>query len=303
MVIKNMAASVHDRLLNLAKKEKKSYQIVLQLFAQEEFLRKISMSEYVDKFILKGGMFLYTLTDFKSRPTRDIDFMITRTSSNISNIIMIMEEICKINTGNEFIKIASVSYETITIDKKYPGTRCNFMAYIENTRIPFSIDIGVDDVIIPNAVRRVLPTLLSDFSSPYIYTYSLESTIAEKFDAIMKRMEGTGRMKDFEDIFFLSSSYDFSGRTLCKALNATLNKRERENVPNLFQRIEDFDKDKRFVSRWNSYSSLQGNNLELTCVLKRILLFMKPVYYSAINNEEFSANWDCRKAQWLFEKT
>lgn len=81
--------------------------------------------------------------------------------------------------------------------------KVRFRAYIKNVRIPFSVDIGVDDVIVPGAVKREVCTRLDDFEKPIVYTYSLESTIAEKLDAILKRMTATSRMKDFYDIYYL----------------------------------------------------------------------------------------------------
>jgi predicted nucleotidyltransferase component of viral defense system len=93
MAIKNMATSVLARLRNQARQEGISFQTGLQLFFQEEFLRRLSKSQYRDNMILKGGMFIYTLTEFDSRPTRDMDFMIRHLSNDLGNIQKIMEEI------------------------------------------------------------------------------------------------------------------------------------------------------------------------------------------------------------------
>ena len=95
--------------------------MVLQLFAQEEFLRKLSFSQYADNLILKGGMFIYTLTEFDSRPTRDIDFLIKNLHGSLENIEQTMRDICNISTGNDFIMLEVLGTETISIDKKYPG--------------------------------------------------------------------------------------------------------------------------------------------------------------------------------------
>ena len=87
--------------------------------------------------------------------------------------------------------------------------------------IPFLIDIGIDDVIVPNPIKRSIVTRLPDFTSPEVYTYSLESTIAEKFDAILQRMAGTSSMKDFYDIYYLSGIFDFEGKILIEAVKST----------------------------------------------------------------------------------
>ena len=204
MAVTNKAASVLARLKNQTKQQHINYQICLQLFIQEEFLRRLSVSKFKDNMILKGGMFIYTLTDFDSRPTKEIDFLVKNLSNDPTMIMNTMSEICKVPTGNDYIDIEVVNSEQITLEKKYPGVKTRFMAHISNVRIPFSIDIGIDDVITPGPILRRIPTRLDGFDEPEIYTYSLESTIAEKLDAILQRMETTSRMKDFYDIFYLS---------------------------------------------------------------------------------------------------
>ena len=142
----------------------------LQLFAQEEFLRKLERSRYAENRVLKGGM------------------------------EAIMKEICQTDTQNDFIIMEVLRMREITQEKKYSGIGINLMARIKNVRIPFSVDIGVDDVIVPRAVKRTVTTRLEGLKEPSIYTYSLESTMAEKFDAILKRMTASSRMKDFSSV-------------------------------------------------------------------------------------------------------
>ena len=234
MAVKNMAASVLTRLKNQSKKEGIPFQMVLQLFAQEEFLRKLAISEYAENLILKGGMFIYTLTEFDSRPTKDIDFLLKNLHGSLDSIKQTMQEICNISTGNDFITLDVLDAETITADMEYPGVRTSFMGRIGKVKIPFSIDVGIDDVIVPNPVKRSIKTRLPEFKAPEVYTYSLESTIAEKFDSILKRMDGTSRMKDFYDIYYLSGMYDFDGEVLYEAIHSTLTHRNREQPADVF---------------------------------------------------------------------
>lgn len=216
--MKDRIASVLARLKNQAKTMQISYQICLQLFCQEEFLRRLSLSRYCNNFILKGGLFIYTLTEFQSRTTQDIDFLISKVTNDMNQVVDILKEICHTNTRNNYIEIEVLNAERITQDKDYEGFSVKLIARIKQVRIPFSIDIGVDDVIVPKAVLRKLKTRLDDFEEPEVYTYSLESTISEKFDAILKRMEGTSRMKDFFDIYYISNMYDFDGLKLQEAV-------------------------------------------------------------------------------------
>ncbi len=259
MAIKNMAASVLTRLKNQSKEEGIPFQMVLQLFAQEEFLRKLSLSQYADNLILKGGMFIYTLTEFDSRPTRDIDFLIKNLHGSLENIEHTMRDICDISTGNDFITIEVLGTETISVDKKYPGVKTSFMGSIGKVRIPFSIDVGIDDVIVPDPIKRMIITRLPDFVSPEVYTYSLESTIAEKFDAILQRMAGTSRMKDFYDIYYLSGIFDFEGEILIEAVKSTLVHRNRELQDGVFVEIEDFKNNNVLNTQWKAFDPVHGS--------------------------------------------
>ena len=197
----DVAASVLAKLRNKAKASGISYQQCLQLFVQEEFLRKLSKSGCEDTLILKGGLFIYTLTNFESRATIDVDFLLRGYSNSIDDV---KELICKIidtPTGNDYIEMRAKGFEEISPQRKYHGISTQIIAQIKNVRVPFNVDIGVGDIIVPRAEERTINTQLPDFEAPVIKTYSLESTIAEKFDAILQRFELTGRMKDFYDIF------------------------------------------------------------------------------------------------------
>lgn len=196
----DIAASVLARLKYKAKASNIGYQQCLQLFLQEEFLRKLSASKYRSNFVLKGGLFIYTLTNFESRVTVDVDFLIRGLSNELKRMDEIIAEILAVPTGNDFISFKAKPTELIAANRKYHGVSTQITGFIKNVRVPFNVDVGVGDVIIPSAETRTIQTQLSDFDSPEIMTYSLESTIAEKFDAILQRFELTGRMKDFYDM-------------------------------------------------------------------------------------------------------
>ena len=117
--------------------------------------------------------------------------------------------------------------------------------------MPFSIDVGIDDIIVSNPVKREILTRLPDFQTPKVYTYSLESTIAEMFDAILLRMSGTSRMKDFYDIYYLSGIFDFEGAVLREAVDKTLIHRGREQNPTAFEEIRDFKNNSFLNTQWN----------------------------------------------------
>lgn len=299
MAVKDMAASVLARLKSQSKATKMPFQTILQLFAQEEFLRRLSMSEYVEKMILKGGMFIYTLTEFDSRPTRDIDFMLRYINNSLENVKTVMQDICNIKSGNDFIDIQVIDNEQIAVENQYPGIKTRFLATISNVKIPFSIDAGIDDVVIPQPVKRKIVTRLESFVQPEIFTYSLESTIAEKFDAIICRMSLTSRMKDFYDIYYLSDVFDFDGKTLTEALLGTLTHRNRTLNENLFAEIIDFKINDSLNSLWRAFEPAKNSNLGFEFVIQRIIDFIEPIYNSLLCHSMFDKHWICTTKRWI----
>ena len=221
----DIAASVLARLKNKAAESGRTYQLCLQLFCQEEFLRRLEKSKYADNLILKGGLFIYSVTNFHSRVTVDVDFLLRKVPNTPEELKPVLEDIIGTSTGNDFISFEIKEIAPIAVAKKYAGIGVSLVARIKNTRTPFSIDFGVGDVIVPKHEKRKIPTQLDDFPSPTVNTYSLETTIAEKIDAILSLMEFSSRMKDYYDIYSLANRFDFDGATLTKALEKTFKNR------------------------------------------------------------------------------
>ena len=166
--------SILQKLKNKARKEKTAFQLVLQLFCQEEFLRRLSTSKYRENFILKGGLFIFSYSGFKSRPTMDIDFLMKELSNNQEDTKNVIKEIINEESQNDYVTFQLKSIENITEQKEYHGLRIKLIGIIANTKTPFDVDIGIGDVIVPKAKLRSLSTQLQDFESPEILTYSLE---------------------------------------------------------------------------------------------------------------------------------
>ena len=185
----DVAASVLARLKNKAAKSGRSYQLCLQLFCQEEFLRRLEKSKYAENLVLKGGLFLYSLTDFDSRVTADVDFLLRKMPNTPEQLHAILEEIIATQTGNDFITFEIKNVAPIAVAKKYAGIGASLVARIKNTKTPFGIDFGVGDIIVPRQEKRKIPTQLDGFEAPTVNTYSLETTVAEKLDAILSLME------------------------------------------------------------------------------------------------------------------
>ena len=249
----DIAVSVLTRLKNKAKESGRSYQLCLQLFCQEEFLRRLEKSKYAENLVLKGGLFLYSLTNFDSRVTVDVDFMLRQMPNTPERLKGILEEIIAIQTGNDFVTFEITDVAPIAVAKKYAGIGASIVARIKNTRTPFSIDFGIGDVIVPKQEKRTIPTQLDDFIAPTVNTYSIETTVAEKIDAILSLMELSSRMKDYYDIYHLLTSFQYDTAILQDAINHTFENRHTPyNADTMFFR-EDFPNHPQMQVRWTAF--------------------------------------------------
>lgn len=295
----DIAASVLAKLKNKAKASSISYQQCLQLFFQEEFLRRLAGSKYAENFVLKGGLFIYTLTNFESRATVDVDFLMRGLNNDLTRMDEIIAEILTVDTGNDFVTFKASKAEPIAVQRKYHGISTQITGYIKNVRVPFNMDIGVGDVIVPNAQRRNIQTQLEGYEKPEILTYSLESTIAEKFDAILQRFELTGRMKDFYDIYYLSRTFDFDGLKLQTAIQETLQNRGTTYEKDSFDRVLSLVDDEDMQTKWRYFLRTLGNpDVEFSSVIAGIDLFLAPVWTAITREEEMQKIWHANSAIW-----
>lgn len=295
----DIAASVLAKLRNKAKASGVSYQQCLQLFMQEEFLRKLSKSGCEDMLILKGGLFIYTLTNFESRATIDVDFLLRSVSNSLEEVKALILRILATPTGNDFIEMTAKGFEQISPQRKYHGISTQIIGQIKNVRVPFNVDIGVGDVIVPRAEERTIQTQLPDFEKPVIMTYSLESTIAEKFDAILQRFELTGRMKDFYDIYYLARTFDFDGARLQTAIARTLARRGTPYDRDSFKRVVALAEDAEMQKRWKYFlKNIKEESLEFSVVIAEIQTFLEPVFDAMVNEDEWQKTWTFVKEIW-----
>ena len=295
----DIATSVLARLKNKAAESGRSYQLCLQLFCQEEFLRRLEKSEYAENLVLKGGLFIYSLTDFNSRVTVDVDFLLRRIPNTPEQLKAILEEIIVTDTGNDFITFEIRDVAPIAVAKKYAGIGASLLAKIKNTKTPFSIDFSVGDVIVPKQEKRKIPTQLDDFNAPMVNTYSLETTIAEKLDAILSLMEFSSRMKDYYDLYYLANKFDFDGATLTKALNKTFKNREHHFTVEQFEQIMTFGRDDTMQKKWKAFCrKIDTKTDDFITVLKTIRKFLSEPYNAAVENKEFVETWTASNRKW-----
>ena len=295
----DIAASVLAKLRNKAKAAGISYQQCLQLFMQEEFLRKLSKSGLKKFLVLKGGLFIYTLTNFESRATIDVDFLLRDMSNSINVVETLIDEILKVPTGNDYIEMTASSFEEISPQRKYHGISAQIIGKIKNVRVPFNIDMGIGDVIVPHAMEQKIQTQLPDFEAPVIFTYSLESTIAEKFDAILQRFELTGRMKDFYDIYYLARTFNFDGAKLQAAIFETLQRRGTHYDRNSFKRVVSLAEDMDMQKRWKYFlKAIKDDSLEFSVVIEEMQTFLEPVFKAIVNEDEWQGEWESNISRW-----
>lgn len=295
----DIAASVLAKLKNKAKASGISYQQCLQLFFQEEFLRRLAGSKYAENFVLKGGLFIYTLTNFESRATVDVDFLMRGLNNDLARMDEIIAEILEVDTGNDFVTFKAGKTEPIAIQRKYHGVSTQITGYIKNVRVPFNVDIGIGDVIVPDAQRRNIQTQLDGYEKPEILTYSLESTIAEKFDAILQRFELTGRMKDFYDIYYLSRTFDFDGLKLQTAIRETLQNRGTAYEKDSFERILALADDPDMQTKWRYFLKSLGNpDMPFAEVVNGIRQFLTPVWIAILSENEHTQGWSASTLCW-----
>lgn len=293
------AASVLAKLQNSAKESGRSYQLCLQLFCQEEFIRRLALSRYADFLILKGGLFIYTLSKFQSRTTIDVDFLLRRGNNSKEEITAMITEILSCDSGNDFVLYEIRGTSDIALQRKYSGVSVQLIAKIKNTRTPITIDIGIDDIIIPKPEKRIIPSQLTGFSQPEVYTYTLESTIAEKFDAILQRLELTSRMKDFFDIFYCANMYTFDGVVLKKAIEATLNNRNTAYDAESFEKITAFIHNEDMTKKWRLFQrKLKLTAPDFQSAITMLDTFLHPVFDAILASKPFIKRWDATTHQW-----
>ena len=192
------ADSIKARLKNFAISNNITFQEALIYYGLERTVYRISVSEYAEHFVLKGGIFLYAIFDRNyERATTDIDLLARKISNSSEEMKQVFKDILAQTEDDALVfDTGSVSVEDITEFKEYHGLHISVVGYLDRTKIPIGIDIGFGDIIYPNAVKMDFPVIL-DMEAPRINVYSLESSIAEKLEAIIHTGYLNSRYKDF----------------------------------------------------------------------------------------------------------
>lgn len=271
-MIKNVQ-SLKDRANNFAKENNLTVQQVLQNYMFERFLERLSFSEYKEKLIIKGGLFLSSIIGIKLRSTMDIDADMVGmnfTREEIENLII---NIINMNLNdNAQMKLERI--EEIKEESEYGGYRVKLVGNLENLKIPFHIDISTGDIITPRAIEYKYKKLLED-DYIEIYTYNQETVIAEKLQTILSRKIANSRMKDYYDLYFFVNSkwQEINKEILKQAINATFEQRNSmEDLENIDKIINTIEKDKTLIHSWKDYQAkhLYAKSIKYDDVIKGI---------------------------------
>jgi len=294
--ITNLTASVRTRLLKIAKIKQRDFNAVLLQYFQERLLYRLSISPYRDKFVLKGALLFLVYDIPAARPTKDIDFLSREMDNKEQNLLNLIREIIKIQVrdGVRFDP-QSLGVETIQGNAAYKGIRIHCTAHLGKARRRFHIDIGFGDKVVPAPFELDFPVFLNEMPTPKLIAYSPDSTIAEKFEAIVNLGFLNSRMKDFFDIYHLANNRDFDSEILKKALETTF-KHRKTNLLNRFQIYSHgFINDTTNNRQWEAFKTKVSIKLSFTFAdtVNFIKNFIEPVF-----ENDAKKNWKHRKLKW-----
>ena len=294
----NLAESIRQRLRNLAKSTHRPAGDLLQYYAMERFLYRLSKSPYADRFILKGALMLNIFGGQLSRATKDIDFL-GRTENNLEIIYNAIRDCLLMEVPKDGLEfdVASLKIRPIQLDSPEVGAAATFDAKIGGAILKMQVDISFGSEVIPEALWVLYPQLL-DFGSPEILGYTAESIIADKFEAMVSRNETNTRLKDFYDIWVLSEIREFEGRHLQAAIASTFQFFKTEIpvevalclTPEFFGRPDKLAQWKAFLG--NAKISIE---LNLADAAKRIEELLMPVCAQIRMGQDFNAKWVPKK--------
>ena len=229
-----------------------------------------------------------------------MDFLLRQVPNTPEQLKSILEDIIAVPTGNDFVTFEIKDVAPISIAKKYVGIGASIVAHIKNTRTPFSIDFGVGDVIVPKQEKRQIPTQLPEFESPTVNTYSVETTVAEKLDAILSLMEFSSRMKDYYDIYYIANKFDFDGGVLTEALRKTFSNREHSFSPEQFRQVMSFADDAAMQKKWKAFvRKINTKTDDYSTVLMTIQNFLEQPFTAAVKNIKCTERWSAANSEWI----
>jgi len=292
--ITNIAASVRKRLYDRAKQTNRPFDELLQYYAMERFLYRLSISTHRDKFVLKGALMFVVWKAPRARATKDMDFL-AKTKNSIDNLVEVVREVCVIAVEPDGVLFdpKTVIGERIKENAEYEGVRVRFKGQLEQARVSMQIDVGFGDTVTPAPAVVDYPVIL-EFPAPRLKGYPPETVVAEKFEAMVKLGEVNTRMKDFYDLWLLREQFSFEGPVLAEALKTTFSNRETELSVDPVAFSESFATDRQRQTQWSAFlrkTKLSHAPEQFKDVIGLIMPFLRPVLLAVISSKRWDRHW------------
>ena len=293
MSVRNIGASVRDRLLNKARADKLDYNLLLTRYALERMLYRLSVSEQRDQFLLKGALLFDLWFDVPHRPTHDADFL-GFGSAEIPNIEDVFRAICRIEFEDGIVfQPDSVKAAEIRKEANYAGVRVMLVGLLGSARCPVQIDIGFGDAVVPGPEDASYPVILGEMPAPQLHVYPRYTVVAEKLEALISLGMLNSRMKDFFALWILARHSDFDGSVLSRAVATTFERRGTA-IPRAVPAglSDEFIHDSQKEKQWQGF--LRKNSLEpmsLRTVVADLRDFLLPVLASVAANGIYDLSW------------
>lgn len=291
---KNIAASIHQRLLNASRDTGRLFNDLVLYYGIERFLYRLSQSPYADRVMLKGGLMLKVWNVPTSRITRDID-LLGKVKNDPEQIKQMVQSICSISFEDDGLTFdpQSVSTSRIAEDADYEGVRVTFKGHLGKVLLSMQIDFGFSDVVTPAPVKITYPSVLGH-ASPQLLAYNRETAVAEKFEAMVKLGELNSRMKDFFDIWALANNFTFDGQLLTDAIRSTFERRQTaiEDQPDCF--TQRFITTPAKAAQWKGFikhNRIDQAPTEFSETIAGVKRFLQPVAHAIAQGQVFQQYW------------
>jgi hypothetical protein len=289
------------RLLTLAKQRGDDYNLLLNRFAMERLLARVSVSSHANRFLLKGALLFALWYEAPHRPTRDAD-LLGFGPDDAANLIATFREVASLDLGDAIVfDPESVRAGAIREDNTYGGTRISLVGRIGSARCALQVDIGFGDAVTPEPQTAIYPTLLDDFQAPTLRVYPVYTVIAEKYQAMVMLGQANTRMKDFFDLDVIARRTELDGAMLAVAIAATFSRR-RTSVPTEVPvaLTAHFSEDAAKRRQWQAFLSknrIAASDLSDTVALLADLLW--PPTQVAAASSPATAIWNPKTLRWV----
>jgi len=294
---RHIAASVRARLLNKARAEKLDFNLLLNRYALERMLYRLSVSEQRGQFLLKGALLFDIWFDVPHRPTHDAD-LLGFGSTEIPHLEKLFREVSRIAVEDGIaFQADTVKAAEIRKEADYAGVRVTLLGLLDSARCPVQIDIGFGDAVTPAPENVQYPVILDDMPQPQLRVYPRYTVVAEKLEAMVKLGILNSRMKDYFDLWVLSRHSDFDGTVLAQAIRATFDRRGTAIPPGLPHVLptgltDEFAQHEQKNMQWAGFQ--RKNALEpmaLAAVIEALREFLLPVLAALSAGEDYCRQW------------